>query len=81
MKGMYQVMAFWTAIFTIMFYLGHMLAPAVIFLGITGFFLTVAFLKVSERMAVYVFGAFLTIFFVGFTYYTTFIMPVGGVGH
>jgi hypothetical protein len=80
MKNMYRVMAFWTMIFAVMFYLGEMLAPSLIFLGVTGFFLTIGFLNLSERMGAYVFGALLMVFFVGFTYYTTFLMPVGG-GH
>jgi hypothetical protein len=31
-------------------------------------------------MYMYVFGAYLTVFFAGFTYWTTFMMPLGG-GH
>lgn len=81
MGKMYRVMAFWTAIFSIMFYLGHMPTTSLLFLGITGFFLAVGFLKLSERMYVYIFGAFLTLFFIGFTYWTTFMMPLGAAGH
>lgn len=80
MGMMYRVLAFWTAIFSIMFYLGDMVTPSLLFLGITGFFLAVGFLKLSERMYVYIFGAFLTLFFIGFTYWSTFMMPLGG-GH
>jgi hypothetical protein len=39
-----------------------------------------SYLKLSERMYMYVFGAYLTVFFAGFTYWTTFMMPLGGVG-
>ncbi|MDX5473984.1 MAG: DUF2626 domain-containing protein, partial [Bacillaceae bacterium] len=39
-----------------------------------------SFLKLSERMYIYIFGAYLTIFFVGFSYWTTFMM-VPGQGH
>jgi len=81
MGKMYRVMAFWTAIFSIMFYLGDMYTTSLLFLGITVFFLAVGFLKLSERMYVYIFGAFLTVFFIGFTYWTTFMMPLGGAGH
>jgi len=35
-------------------------------------------LKLSERMYMYVFGAYLTIFFAGFTYWTNFMMPLDG---
>ncbi|WLR49772.1 DUF2626 family protein [Bacillus tianshenii] len=81
MQNMYRVMAFWTAIFSIMFFLGEMKQTALLFVGITGFFLAVGFLKLSERTYLYIFGAFLTIFFVGFTYYSTFQMVPGMGGH
>lgn len=77
MGNMYKVMAFWTAIFSIMFYLGHMHTTSLLFLGITVLFLAIGFLQLSERMGVYIFAAFLTIFFIGFTYWTTFMMPLG----
>ncbi|MFE4585270.1 DUF2626 family protein, partial [Bacillus subtilis] len=32
-------------------------------------------------MYIYIFGAYLTIFFAGFTYYSIFIMVPGGGGH
>ncbi|OEH92889.1 DUF2626 family protein [Bacillus solimangrovi] len=80
MNNMYRVLAFWTGIFTIFFYLGHMIQTALLFLGITGFFLAIGALKLSERTYLYIFGAFLTLFFAGFTYYTTFQM-VPGAGH
>ncbi|QPC46863.1 DUF2626 domain-containing protein [Mangrovibacillus cuniculi] len=80
MDRMYRMLGFWTAIFAVMFYLGDMYVPALLFLGQTGFFILLGYLKLSERMYIYIFGAYLTTFFVGFTYYTTFIM-VPGVGH
>jgi hypothetical protein len=43
--------------------------------------LLLSYLKLSERMYIYVFGAYLTIFFAGFTYWSTFMMPLGGTGH
>ncbi|HDR5263080.1 TPA: DUF2626 family protein, partial [Bacillus anthracis] len=39
-----------------------------------------SYLKLTERMYIYVFGAYLTVFFIGFTYYTTFL-HVPGAGH
>jgi hypothetical protein len=81
MRNTFRSCAFFTAIFTIFFYLGHMVAAALLFLGLTGFLLTVGYSKVSERMSAYIFGALLMVFFVGFTYYTTFIMPVSNAGH
>ena len=80
MSNMYKVMAFWTAIFTIMFYLGDMNQVSLLFLCNTGLFLLLGFLNLSERMYMYIFGAYLTVFFAGFTYYTTFI-HTPGAGH
>ncbi|MDF2856602.1 MAG: rane protein [Neobacillus sp.] len=81
MDRMYRVLGFWTGIFTVMFYLGDMNKTALLFLVQTGFFVLLSYLKLSERMYMYVFGAYLTVFFVGFTYWTTFMMPLGGGGH
>ncbi len=74
MDRMYRVLSFWTGIFACLFYLGDMYPAAVIFLAQTGFFLFLGLLRLSERMYLYLFGAYLTVFFIGFTYYTTFIM-------
>lgn len=80
MDRMYRVLSFWTGIFTVMFYVGGMNVLALLFLSQTGFFLLLGYLRLSERMYMYIFGAYLTIFFVGFTYYTTFHF-VPGTGH
>lgn len=63
-----------------MFYLGDMNETALLFLAQTGFFVLVSYLKLSERMYMYIFGAYLTIFFAGFTYYTTFMLTPGAGG-
>lgn len=80
MSNMYKVMGFWTAIFAVMFYLGDMTEVSLIFVANTGLFLLLGFLNLTERMYMYIFAAYLTVFFVGFTYYTTFI-HVPGAGH
>jgi hypothetical protein len=77
MERMFRVLGFWTGIFAVMFFLGDMYTPSLIFFGQTGFFLLLSYLKLSERMYIYVFGAYLTVFFVGFTYYSTFLMTPG----
>jgi hypothetical protein len=77
MDNMFKVLGFWTGIFTVMFYLGHMHTTALIFLCQTGFFLLLSYLRLSERMYIYVFFAYLTINFAGFTYWTTFMMTPG----
>lgn len=78
---MYRVLGFWTGIFAVMFFLGDMYTTSLIFFGQTGFFLLLSYLRLSERMYIYVFGAYLTIFFAGFTYWTTFMMVPGAGGH
>ncbi len=80
MERMYRVLGFWTGIFAVMFYVGSMDVLALIFFAQTGFFVLLSYLKLSERMYIYVFGAYLTVFFCAFSYYTTFMMPLGG-GH
>ena len=77
MDRMFRVLAFWTGIFMIMFFVGEMYNTAVIFLVQTAFFLTLSYLKLSERMYLYLFGAYLTVFMIGFTWYTEFIMIPG----
>jgi len=77
MSRMFRVLAFWTGIFTVMFYVGDMQIPAIIFLVQTAFFLTLSYLRLSERMYMYFFGAYLTIFFIAFTWYSEFILVPG----
>ncbi len=82
MDRMFRVLGFWTGIFAVMFYLGDMKTTSLLFFGQTGFFVFLSYLKLTERMYIYIFGAYLTIFFVGFTYWTTFMMiPGQGAGH
>ncbi|KMY54751.1 MULTISPECIES: DUF2626 domain-containing protein [Bacillaceae] len=80
MDRMFRVLAFWTGIFAVMFYLGDMHKTALLFLGQTGFFLIVGYLNLTERMYVYLFAAYLTVFFCGYSYWTTF-MVTPGAGH
>ena len=80
MDRMFRVLACWTGMFTIMFYAGEMYNTSVLFLVQTAFFLTLSYLKLSERMYMYLFGAYLTVFMIGFTWYTEFIL-VPGFGH
>ncbi len=78
MDRVFRVLGFWTGIFTVMFFLGGMDKTAMLFLVQTGFFVLLGYLNLTERMYMYVFGAYLTVFFAGFTYYTLFLMPPGG---
>ena len=78
---MFRVCGFWTGIFAVMFYLGDMYTTSLLFFAQTGFFVLLSYLRLSERMYLYVFGAYLTVFFAGFTYWTTFMMTPGVGGH
>ncbi|GAA0482346.1 DUF2626 domain-containing protein [Virgibacillus sp. MSP4-1] len=80
MDRMFRVLSFWTGIFTVMFYVGEMYNTSILFLAQTVFFLTLGYLKLSERLYMYIFGAYCTVFFIGFTYYTTFLL-VPSFGH
>src|SRR5699024_7657329 len=77
MDSIFRVLVFWTSIFTIMFFVGDMYNTAVLFLVQPAFFLALSYLKLSERMYMYMFGAYLTVFMIGFTWYTEFIMIPG----
>lgn len=82
MSRMYKVLGFWTGIIGVMAYLGDMQDMALLFLGQTIMFVSLGYLNLSERMYIYIFGAYLTVFFVGFTYWSTFMMtPGAGGGH
>ncbi|HSU80607.1 MAG TPA: DUF2626 domain-containing protein [Candidatus Angelobacter sp.] len=78
MPKMFRVLSFWTGVFAVMALAGGLLPVALIFFAQTVFFLTVSFLNLSERMYIYIFGAYLTLFFVGFTYWSAFMMVPGG---
>lgn len=77
MNRMFRVLGFWTGIFSVMFFLGDMKTAALLFFVQTGFFILLSYLNLSERIYFYIFGAYLTIFFIGFTYYTTFLLVPG----
>ncbi|MDQ0254428.1 hypothetical protein J2S74_001803 [Evansella vedderi] len=81
MDRMFRVLSFWTGIFAVLFMAGNMPEMAILFFGQTGAFLALSYLKLSERAYIYIFGAYLTLFFVGFTYYSTFILVPGIGGH
>lgn len=74
MDRMFRVLAFWTGIFAVLFYVGDMYSMALLFFAQTGGFLLLGYLNLSERVYMYIFGAYLTVFFVGFTYYSTFLL-------
>ncbi len=80
MDRMFRVLAFWTGMFSVIFFAGELYVASILFLVQTAFFLTLSYLRLSERMYMYLFAAYLTVFMIGFTWYTEFIM-VPGFGH
>ncbi|GAF63778.1 DUF2626 domain-containing protein [Alkalihalobacillus trypoxylicola] len=80
MDRMFRVLAFWTGIFAVLFFAGNMAEMAFLFFAQTAALLALSYLKLSERVYIYIFGAYCTIFFVGFTFYTHFLL-VPSFGH
>ena len=74
MDKVFKMVGFWTAMFAILFYVGDKVTMSVFFLVQTGFFVLLGYMKLTERMYMYIFAAYLIFFFVGFTYYTTFLL-------
>ena len=81
MDRMFRVCGFWTGMMAVLFMVGDMHEMAILFFGQTGAFVALSYLKLSERAYMYIFAAYLTLFFVGFTWYSTFIMQPGFGGH
>src|SRR5690606_22919636 len=79
MDNMFKLCGFWTGIFAVMFFVGDMMTASVIFVASTIFFLLLGYLNLTERMYMYMFGAYLMIFMVGLSYYAT-VIHVRGAG-
>jgi hypothetical protein len=74
MPRMYRVFAFWTGVIALLALIGHMEGMSLLFFAQTALFLSLSYLNLSERGYIYIFAGYLVVFFVGFTYYTTFIL-------
>lgn len=74
MPNMYRVFAFWTAVIALLALIGHMPGMSLLFFAKTAVFLALSYLNLSERGYIYIFACYLVVSFVGFTYYTTFLM-------
>ncbi|WP_018923795.1 DUF2626 domain-containing protein [Salsuginibacillus kocurii] len=74
MDRMFRVIAFWTGIFAVLFLAGDFYQLSLLFFAQTAGFLAVGYMGLTERMYIYIFGAYLTVFMIGFTYYTTFLL-------
>lgn len=71
---MYRMLSFWTGMMAVLFLAGNMYNVALLFFAQTVFLLALGYLNLSERTYIYIFAAYLTVFFVGFTYYSTFLL-------
>ncbi|MBB6448893.1 hypothetical protein HNR44_000842 [Geomicrobium halophilum] len=80
MSRMYRVMGFWTGVFAVLFFVGEMYEVSLLFFAQTAAFVGLGFMNLHERTYVYIFGAYLTLFMVSFSYYTMFIMEPT-IGH
>ncbi|AIC95055.1 hypothetical protein BleG1_2479 [Shouchella lehensis G1] len=80
MDRMYRGLGFWTGIFAVLFYIGNMYNMSLLFFAQTFILIALGYLKLSERVYVYIFAGYCTVFFVGFTYYALFI-NVPSFGH
>jgi len=81
MDRMYRVLGFWTLMFALMAFWADLYPMALIFFSLTAFFVALSYLKLSERTYLNIFFGFMFLSFVGFTYYTFFVMPVGPQEH
>ena len=63
MDKLFKTLGFWTAMFAILFYVGDMMMMTLFFIAQTGFFILLGYMKLTERMYMYVFAAYLVFFF------------------
>ncbi|MFM1650476.1 DUF2626 family protein [Brevibacillus sp. B_LB10_24] len=80
MDRMYRVLSFWTLVIAIMAYWGGLMKMSLLFFGLTAIFLSLSYMKLTERAYLQIFFGFMFFSFVGFTYYTFFVMPPAGAG-
>lgn len=82
MDRMFRMIGFWTTVIAVMAYVGDLYTFALLFAAQTVMFVSLGYLNLSERMYVYIFGAYLAVFFVGFSYWSVFMMtPGAAAGH
>lgn len=78
MDRMYRVLGFWTLMIATMAFWGDLFKMALLFFGLTAVFVTLSYMQLSEKTYIYLFYGFMFFSFVGFCYYTFFLMPLGG---
>ncbi|CAM5786827.1 MULTISPECIES: DUF2626 domain-containing protein [Brevibacillus] len=81
MDRMYRVLGFWTIAIALMSFWAGLYPMALLFFGLTAFFVALSYMNLTERAYLNIFFGFMFVSFVGFTYYTFFVMPVGPQEH
>ncbi len=81
MDRMYRVLGFWTLMIALMALWGKLMAMALLFFALTAVFVALSYMQLSEKTYLKIFFGFMFLSFVGFTYYTFFLMPPGGGEH
>jgi hypothetical protein len=66
MDRMFRVLGFWTGIFAVLFYIGHMNEMALLFFAQTVILIALGYLGLSERVYVYIFCWLLHVIFCWF---------------
>lgn len=74
MARMFRVLGFWTLVIGLMAFIGDMTEMALLFFMQTAVFVTLSYLKLSERTYILSFWAYMIICFTGFSYWTIFEM-------
>lgn len=76
MARMFRVLGFWTLVIGLMAFIGDMTEMALLFFMQTAIFVTLGYLKLSERTYILSFWAYMIICFTGFSYWTIFEMDL-----
>ncbi|TYP77971.1 DUF2626 domain-containing protein [Paenibacillus methanolicus] len=74
MARMFRVLGFWTLIIGLMAFAGDMMEMALLFFIQTAVFVLLGYLNFSERTYVLMFWGYMVVTFVGFSYWTIFVM-------
>jgi uncharacterized membrane protein len=74
MARMFRVLGFWTLVIALMAFAGDMIEMALLFFFQTAVFVLLGYLNFSERTYLMMFWAYMVLTFLGFTYWTVFVM-------
>ncbi|MFD0715122.1 DUF2626 domain-containing protein [Paenibacillus sp. GCM10027626] len=74
MARMFRVLGFWTLAIALMAFAGGMNEMAILFFIQTALFVLLGYLNFSERTYILMFWGYMAVSFIGFTYWTVFVM-------